>query len=63
MRQAGELDSLTLDTLTTRRWRLQEVWACLWVACYARCQPGSLELELLVARVRAGAEVSSFPSA
>jgi hypothetical protein len=36
---------------------------CLWVACYARCQPGSLELELLVARVRAEVEGSQFPSA
>jgi hypothetical protein len=33
----------------------------LWVACYARCQPGSLDYLLLVVRVRAGAEVRASP--
>ena len=37
--------------------------ACLWVACYARCQPGSFGFLSFVARVRAGAEVITFPSA
>ncbi len=33
------------------------------MACYARCQLGSLGLASFMARVRAGAEVFSFPSA
>jgi hypothetical protein len=36
---------------------------CLWVACYARCQPESWNSILRMAWVRAGAEVHTFPSA
>ena len=36
---------------------------CLWVACYARCQPEAWKLSPFMAWVRAGAEVGSFPSA
>ena len=37
------------------------LWACLWVACYARGLPGSLDCASFMARVRAGAEVPRFP--
>ena len=34
---------------------------CLWVACYARCQPGSFGFQSFVARVRAEAGALTSP--
>ena len=38
-----------------------QLQTCLWVACYARGQPGSLEFHSVVVRVRAGAEACNLP--
>src|SRR5258705_9069626 len=38
-----------------------DLQTCLWVACYARGQPGSFGGPSFLARVRAGAEVRASP--
>ena len=66
MRQTGWLESATAKTIERRQGRCAVaigIWASLWVACYARSQPGSFGFASFVARVRAGAEVTTFPSA
>lgn len=36
---------------------MQDPWARLWVACYARGQPGSFGFQSFLARVRAGGKL------